>query len=295
MVIIKVMGGLGNQMFQFAMGKSIELQKGYRVKYDLTYYDRIPEGDTPRKPYIASFCGESSVATEAEIRQINGKTQNYAVRLLHKIMRQESRSIEENKENPTRDFLDTIEDGQYLIGYWQNECYFKDIEDTIRRTFDFSGRKLDNLSKKRMEEIKAAKSSTSIHVRAGDYLSGQNRTIFGDICTSDYYRKACDYILERYPETVFFLFTNDVAWTKANIDLPYGQTVIVSPETDAYEDWVDMFLMSSCKHNIIANSSYSWWGGWLNKNPQKIVVCPDRWKNGDCTNRIACKEWIKIS
>jgi hypothetical protein len=288
------MGGLGNQMFQYALGKSIELQKGYCVKYDLTYYDRIPEGDTPRKPYILSFCDDGCIASEAEIRQVQGKAKSRIGNTLRKLVGQEFRITEEDKQNPTKEFVDQLADNRYLIGYWQNECYFQNIESSIRETFNFSAWKLDEASQKLLDQIKTTKHSASIHVRAGDYLSEQNRATFGDICTSDYYRRACEYILKKYPETVFYLFSNDVEWTKAHIELPYDRTVIASSSLPAAEDWVEMFLMSSCKNNIIANSSYSWWGGWLNTNPHKIVISPSRWKNGNDNAQIICKEWITI-
>jgi hypothetical protein len=294
MIIVKVMGGLGNQMFQFALGKSIEQQKSYCVKYDLTYYNRIPDGDTPRKPYILNFCDDSYIASEVEIRQVQGKAKSRIGNVFRKLSGQENRITEEDNDDSTKEFVDQLEDNRYLIGYWQNECYFKNIERSIRETFDFSSWKLDVASQKRLNEIKTSEHSTSIHVRAGDYLSEQNRKTFGDICTSDYYRRACDYILNKYPETVFYLFSNDVEWTKTHIELPYDRTVIVSSSLDTTEDWEEMFLMSSCKNNIIANSSYSWWGGWLNTNPQKTVISPSRWQNGNDNAQIICKEWITI-
>ncbi len=146
---------------------------------------------------------------------------------------------------------------------------------------EFELERLSVQAKERLQEIEQTE-SVSIHVRRGDYLLPQNQVLFGDICTERYYEKAMKMIADRYPDVTFYLFTNDSEWAKEWIEKPYR---IVPVEWAGAKDYELLTLMSSCKHNILANSSFSWWASYLNENPDKMVIAPDKWLNGwDCSD-----------
>jgi hypothetical protein len=175
----------------------------------------------------------------------------------------------------------------YLDGYWQNELYFKDIEKTIRSDFQFV-RPIDERNKNIAELIKNS-NSVSIHIRRGDYINNQ---LYSGICTEDYYQKAIRFINAKLKNKTFFVFSDDIQWCKSHFNSDNFHFVQGNEGTNSYKD---MQLMSYCKHNIIANSSFSWWGAWLNNNLGKIVIAPERWLNvGYSTKDLIPEEWIKI-
>ena len=165
----------------------------------------------------------------------------------------------------------------YYIGYWQSWKYFKDIEKRIKRDFSFDEKLLPLSNREILSKIRNT-NSVSIHIRRGDYIGN---SIYDNIATSDYYYKATDYIKKNVKNPFYFIFTNDPEWCKVNMMLPNSLIVDINSGVDSY--W-DMFLMSQCKHNIIANSSFSWWGAWLNEHENKIVIAPRKWINEDSAN-----------
>ena len=177
----------------------------------------------------------------------------------------------------------------YYIGYWQSEKFFKDISDEIRKDFSFP----KFTSEKNLEILKLIKSynSVSIHIRRGDYL--QNRG-FNGLAPLEYYQKAIEYIKNKIENPHFFIFSNDIEWCRKNLSIENSYYIDWNRGEESYRD---MQLMSLCKHNIIPNSTFSWWGAWLNKNPNKIVIAPEKWFN-DCVNidysNIVPETWIKI-
>ena len=292
MVIVKISGGLGNQLFQYAFGKAIEEKYGYDVKYDLSYYENIPDGDTARKVFVSRYIPSHMIATEEDILQITTRDKSAWKKVLKRLGLAEYRTKYERPGDGVTS-IEQVKDNTLLIGYWQSEEYFSNVCDKIREEFSFENDIQSPEMKALLEKIKSS-DSVSIHVRGGDYLLSQNQTIFGGICTSEYYEEAYAYMKKKNPISKFFLFTNDVEWTKKNIHLPYEEITMVSEEYEATEDWMDLYLMSLCKDNIIANSSYSWWAAWLNDHVDKTVICPYKWTNDNQHSDIFCKSWIKM-
>ena len=169
------------------------------------------------------------------------------------------------------------------------ESYFKDIEDLIRQEFIFKipG---DNKNRAIIEKINSCK-SVSIHVRRGDYLNNHWEKILGVIKGTTYYLNALDYINKQVKNPHYFIFSDDILWAKENLKLP---NCTYLDQNKGRKSYIDMYLMTLCKHNIIANSTFSWWGAWLNKNEDKIVIIPARWINGDSCEGIFPHEWVKI-
>lgn len=292
MIIVKVMGGLGNQLFQYAFGMSLEMQCQYRVKYDISYYENIPQGDTKREVFITQLIDEKDVASKDELDRICGRDK----KVVNKILKQFGLYKYRTKyERPGELFeIDTIRDNTCLVGYWQSEIYFEKYATLLKQKLNFSHKEKTYEVEKILRQIESFEYPVSIHIRGGDYLEDKNQAIFGNICTPAYYRKAFEYVESIFPQAKFFVFSNDIAWAKENINLPYDKMSIVSEQLINPEDWVELYLMSKCRINIIANSSYSWWAAWLNNHGEKKVLCPSRWTNFDANEMVICKEWIKI-
>ena len=275
MNIIRLMGGLGNQMFQYALYRALK-QKGTAVKIDdVTGY----ENDTKRVPALGEAFGLSyERATREETVDYLDLYTDFKSRLRRRILGSRARIRTEPADG---NFDPAIPDADnvYLNGYWQSEKYFSDPEVRLRLRQDFSldparviGRQhvWETLTQIRNTE------SVSIHIRRGDYIEPEFAVVYGNICTEEYYIRAVDYILEREPRAVFYLFSDDREWTKKHFD---GERFVVAGGDDVLSDTEDMLLMSQCKHNIIANSSFSWWSSWLNGNETKMVVAPEKWLN----------------
>lgn len=177
---------------------------------------------------------------------------------------------------------------KYLIGYWQTEQYFYNIKDSIRQDFKFIG-KWDHRNSGYKSDMESS-NSVSIHVRRGDYLK-QKRT-FGGICTEEYYRNAINYIRSQTNDVKWFVFSNDLLWCRQFFS---GLDKVIFVEGNTGESsYMDMILMQHCRHHIIANSSFSWWGAWLSQRTDGITVSPHKWLNSSATRDVWAKGWIKI-
>lgn len=181
----------------------------------------------------------------------------------------------------------------YLHGYWQSEKYFADVATAIREDFSFH-HPLSAANVVIANMIDAAGSAVSLHVRRGDYISDARTHAVHGLCSIDYYRSAVRYITDRVMDPVFFVFSDDIAWAKSNFAFDYPCHYI--DHNRGAESYNDMRLMSLCRNHIIANSSFSWWGAWLNSSDDKIVVAPKRWfaSNDKSTKDLLPAEWVTI-
>jgi hypothetical protein len=180
----------------------------------------------------------------------------------------------------------------YLEGYWQSERYFSDIQEVIRSEFAFLSEP-DAENERIGKEIQDT-NAVSIHVRRGDYVSNPETNRVHGVCSLDYYIQAVRQIVERVKEPHFFVFSDDPPWVKANLFLDHRVTYVTHNFGD--KSYEDLRLMSSCRHHIIANSSFSWWGAWLNPRPDKIVVAPERWFNNSNadTRDLFPAGWVRM-
>lgn len=176
-------------------------------------------------------------------------------------------------------------------GTWQSERFFANAKQKVRERYTFRRELLNEKSRRLAEQINHDNASVSIHIRRGDYLSDQYVNGFAGVCTPEYYARAIETILQRYPDAGFYVFTDDPTWVNANFPLRNACYVQHNTGTDS---WQDMYLMSQCKHNIIANSSFSWWGAWLNANPDKTVIAPARWWRLFEKDNVVPEEWIRL-
>lgn len=272
MVIVKVQGGIGNQMFIYAL--SMKLKKcGRYVKLDTSIYG---------KTEMRQLSQLSQAFEKASIEEIH-RWQEYKTDIFSSIRRNLGLRKKEHIREKA-DYMPEIfeKDNIYLDGYWQNEKYFKDVRADI---LDFwSTVKIED--EHYLPQIQNAE-AVCVHVRRGDYLQLDN--IYGNICTKEYYQKAMQMIKDNIGDPTFFFFSDDIEWVKENIKTE--KAVYVDTGNSCPEH--DLFLMSQCRHHIIANSSYSWWGAWLNKREDKVVISPKKWFN-DRAYHLASPEWTLL-
>lgn len=286
MIIVKIVGGLGNQMFCYAYAKALE-QKGNKVKIDISAYDTYKiHGGFQLDNYYINLEESSSLENSKYYKN------NFLSKVLRKIGFSNSNIIEENSLLFDDKLLE-IKDNNYVSGYFQCEGYFINIREILLEQFSINSN-VAQYTKKIKKEILVTNNCCSIHVRRGDFINNLNKNIHGS-CTLEYYKKAEEIIKLKDINVKFFIFSDDIQWCKNNFEI--DNAIYVKTEEDRLPH-EDMYLMSLCKYNIIANSSYSWWAAWLNKNDDKLVIAPKRWFIDDNLERqskdIVCKEWQKL-
>lgn len=280
MVILQLAGGLGNQMFQYALYLQLK-SLGREVKIDdVSAFEQDPQ----RVPALAPFGISYERPSKEEMIEMLDSSMLPWHRVRRKLFGRHKKSyFEESKlfipEVLTRDDI-------YLEGYWQTEKYFQSVEKQVREAYD-TDRLMDHLKEtgiwkgtRYLEQINN-ECSISVHVRRGDYLTPENRKLYGGICTEAYYMEAIRLMRERYPGCRFFLFTNDRTWAAQQFAKDTDRPDVTWVDLQNGEnDHIEFVLMSRCKHHILANSSFSWWASYLNRNPEKTVLAPQRWLNG---------------
>ncbi len=284
MVIVEFSGGLGNQMFQYAL--YLKLKKlGKDVKADTSLFnfkDSLRKFELKR---VFDVSPETVDAKDAALIRGYGSHDTLLDKIRYKLRRSSVQVYTDKIDVYQPDIFEM--DNVLLSGYWQSPLYFEGAADEIRDTFLFCG--IDDKNTRAADEMDNC-NSVSIHVRRSDYLNYENNAIYGNICTVEYYKNAIEIIRERVNDPVFYVFSDDPVWAKENI-MEEGM-ILMEGNTgdDAYKD---MYLMSNCYHHIIANSSFSWWGAYLgSKNSESITVCPSKWFNNHETTQMICDGWI---
>ena len=288
MKIVKILGGLGNQMFQYAL--YLSLQESFpkeRVALDLSCFHGYHLHNGFELERIFSLTAQK--ASAAAIMCIAYYYPNYLLWRIGKrlLPRRKTMCLESSTFRYDESVL-TREGNRYFDGYWQEERYFVACREKVLKAFTFPAfKRTENLSLLR----KLDKNSVAIHVRRGDYIGNQ---LYQGICDLDYYRAAIDKISTYVTPSVFCIFSNDIAWCQTHLQPYLKAPVIYVTWNTGTESYRDMQLMSCCAHNIIANSSFSWWGAWLNQNSEKVVIAPKRWLNMDDCQFPLPASWVKI-
>lgn len=179
----------------------------------------------------------------------------------------------------------------YFKGFYQSERFFKDVESEVRQAFAFDMSKANAESQTLARQIQENPHAVSLHVRRGDYMEPKFYKRYGTVCSQAYFQRAVEMMLAQVPPAHFYIFSDDVEWVKQNLRLPRATVVSCNRGADS---WQDMMLMSLCRHNIICNSTFSWWGAWLNANPEKRVIAPSRWLADVDMPYIIPETWIKV-
>lgn len=287
MIIVKIKGGLGNQMFQYAMGISFSLDTGKKVFYDINIYNKKHILIT-NWPYALSHFN-----TNPEIVKLNilSQIKKIALELLTRIDPDIGAHYFRDSSTKIRENAIPNYDNMYLDGYWQNEKYFIRHADKIRSEFKIIT-PIDDTNRKWIDLIQS-KNSVCVHIRRGDYVTDPRANKHHGTCSPEYYENAIKYVRDRVETLDFFVFSDDIEWVKENISIP--SPCHYMEHNGPTKNYEDLRLMSNCKYFIIANSSFSWWGAWLGTYPEKIVIAPQKWVNDPNANiDIIPDSWIKL-
>jgi glycosyl transferase family 11 len=273
MIVVKLIGGLGNQMFQYAAAKSLALSQNKKLQIDKSAFETYKVHQYGLNHFnidVCFFSGENRFIKK--IRSFFFKRVNY---------QEKEFSYDEN-------FFELHGSPIFLTGYFQSEKYFKRYAKIIRKDFTITSPVKKSTSEMVLQMQKV--NAVSIHFRRGDYVGNALHETQNDA----YYRKAVSLIETKIENPVFYVFSDDIFWAKQNFAA--RSKIIFVDFNDALSNFEDIMLMSNCKHNIITNSSFSWWGAWLNTNPEKVVIAPDLWFNDQAINTIDLipENWIRF-
>jgi hypothetical protein len=290
MILVELNGGIGNQMFQYAAAKSLALHHDTILKLDITpASNKTMPDELKQRPFdLDNFNLPDSIANLAEVESLSPKsslgkfTEKAKPNYKRKIYREPFFHYDNNFYHAGPDV--------YLKGLWQSEKYFYRFSKEIRSIFCFRIETIQHLTD--IATNFKQENSVSIHIRRGDYLANISLNVLG-LLPIAYYHKAIQLIKTKIDNPSFYFFSDDISWVKENLDVPNG-TYLSNKVTKNHLE--DLYLMSRCKHNIIANSSFSWWGAWLNNNPGKIVIAPEKWFNNGPrdTQDLIPGGWLKI-
>ncbi|GAB2688352.1 alpha-1,2-fucosyltransferase [Mucilaginibacter koreensis] len=296
MIYSRLISGLGNQLFQYAVARQLSLLKQVPLKLDVSFY----ETQSLRAYKLNHYNIKADLATQEELDSFFYvlRSKSIPARLYRKIQRLKprhlKRSFKELESWVYEPKLYSACSNIYLDGYWQHYKYFEHIDQRI----------FDELTLKNTEElnqysifdsIKKDQQSVSIHIRRGDYISDQDAFNLLGVMPLSYYNNAIAHINKKVKAANYYVFSDDLNWASENLKID-GEVQFVDIENGA-KDYLELDAMSKCRHQIIANSSFSWWGAFLNRNPDKIVIAPKQWvKPQHINNKIHIQfpEWIKL-
>ncbi len=284
MIISRIIGGLGNQLFQYAAGKALALRHHTELLLDVAAFDEYKL----RNFDLAAFHTELNFASKEQVSSFINRS--IAGKIRDNIFPMPLRKVYKEKQFHFQSHFFQAPSNIYLQGYWQSEKYFLPVAETIKKEFTVKEEYIRNVS-----AVAAKLSSTpsvSVHIRRGDYKSPTTVQIHG-ILEASYYNKAIQLISKKIPGACFYFFSDDMNWVKENLLVENAVYVSGVMSQTHIEDF---YLMSQCKHNIIANSSFSWWAAWLNNNPEKIVIAPKNWfnKGPKDTQDLVPESWLRI-
>lgn len=298
MIIVRLEGGLGNQMFQYALGRQLSIINNTMLKIDISALGkaRITANTTWREYRLNIFNFKCEIANVYDIQKVKTYSPSFFDKLKYKFLGKpnpygKTEVFEKNLFNFDSSILKTPVNA-YITGYWQSYYYFNSIREILLN--DFQLKDIPNVNIYSFINKITNQNSVSVHIRRGDYVSNPKHMENHGLCSPKYYYHAIDYICNKIENPVFYFFSDEINWVEKNIKINYPAIYIKA--TPAEKDFYDLYMMSLCKHNIIANSSFSWWGAWLNKNSDKIVVAPKKWMNDSSidTTDLIPENWVRL-
>jgi hypothetical protein len=279
MIIVQLQGGLGNQMFQYAAGRVLAFRKNTLLKIDLSFIKKgvLGENVDYRNYGLNKFCIIEDLISEDELIRFVRKCKFFSKLKISWFNRKTGYKLpvpkifwqKGHKFDP--EFF-TLPQDSYLIGYWQNVKFFGGLEEIIKQDFMFRNLP-DQANTVLLSTIKKCE-SVAIHIRRGDF---KNLPVLGTT-DREYYLRAISYLKEKINKPVLFFFSDEMKWVKENFNtINSGDSIsYVDINNSTGSEAEDLRLMSNCKHNIIGNSTFGWWGAWLNSNPDKIIIAPEK-------------------
>ena len=297
MIVVRIISGLGNQLFQYAVGRQLSLRNNTSLLLDTAFYGNhrlrsfqlehfnIPPSVLHGKGFLR--LGLSLFRKHPFVHRAYSKSQQLFFGRMKKL-------ISEKEDWLYDERVDAVKKHAYLNGYWQNWRYFSHFPPAIRRELTVKEAQLTSIQKE-IDEISANRFSTSLHIRRGDYVTNSYMAQLMGVQPLEYYQKAIDVIRQEIKQPFLYVFSDDLNWAKDHLKWD-GPTRFIDVENGT-KDYLELDLMRRCRHNIIANSSFSWWGAFLNENPDKIVVAPRRWVVPESINErieICFPNWTRI-
>lgn len=296
MIFVRLISGLGNQLFQYTIGRQLSIVRKVPLKLDISFFSDQKLRNFKLNHYniTAEIATDREVQSFLKVYKSNGpftkiyrKVERHLPKKWHTLYKQTNWWAYE------ADLL-KVSSNVYLDGYWQHHQYFQNIDSAVFN--ELTLKESYNLSPGyNFSDLQCMESSVSVHVRRGDYISDPNANNLMGVLPIEYYLSAIDVILQKVSNPCFFVFSDDLNWVRNNLKFP-GSVKFVEIENGKW-DYVELDLMSKCRHNIIANSTFSWWGAFLNRNPDKIVIAPDKWVVPQELNdkvKLQFPSWIKL-
>ena len=290
MIIVRLQGGMGNQMFQYALGRALSLKNDTTLKLDIGILNETKNSFIKREYNLDIYNISAEIATKNDIPSIH---QNYRGDILiFKIYKYLERFIKsKGKEKYFQYDPSILNTGPdvYLDGYWQSPKYFIGFEDIIKKDFTFKCKLSDKIIN--LIEVIKKENSVCVHVRRGDYVGNKYHEIVG----KDYYDKGIEYLNGKIKIDKIYVFSDDIGWCRENMAFQFP-VMFVEDEYKGEKNEGHFALMKSCKYFIIPNSSFAWWSAWLSDYKNKIIICPTQWfaDKSINSNDLIPKEWIKI-
>ena len=288
MILVKIIGGLGNQMFQYAAGRYLSLLHGAELKLDLFDYEKdITE---KREFVLDKFNINARIANRDEVARFKGASRDMFARYFPRVYRILGlyKTTRIRTETPGMILVD-LPDNVYLDGFWQTVRYCEQIKQILVSELTIKTKP----GKKDLEILKQIRgtNSVAIHIRRGDYVHSKYTHVYYNLPLA-YYLKAIQILAKKIKDPWFYIFSDDAKWVRENIKIGHYVTYVDhNPPSMGYQD---LRLFSRCQHAVIANSTYSWWGAWLNNNPNKIIIGSKKWYRDPLRGQISIypKEWI---
>ncbi|AMK78698.1 MULTISPECIES: alpha-1,2-fucosyltransferase [Methylomonas] len=291
MIIQNIIGGLGNQLFQYAFIYAQSRNRNTSFKLDISNFETYHL----RKYALDQYKIKNIIASDDEVTLLKYKNETKLDKLIRKILKKPKSMASSYYKEPGVQFdcnVFFIKGDIYFDGYWQSARYFENYRNELLKQFTLKLLTLD-ATKKYLEKISSTE-SVSLHIRRGDYVTNPRTNAIHGTCSISYYQNAVSHIKKNIKQPYIFIFSDDLMWAKDNLSINEQLTFIEL--NNKFSDCDEIFLMSHCKHNIIANSSFSWWGAWLNTNPNKIVIAPQHWFNDSSlkTDDLIPASWVQL-
>ena len=300
MVIVRLLGGLGNQMFQYAAARAIAQRTASPLRLDVSFYQtRTPSPQssfTSRTYELENLNVQADIASEDDVQRIAVAHRRSVVsRIATRVpaVRPLCRNLVVTERHFNFDpGITRLRGNVYLDGYWQSEKYFQGVASAIRNELTVKTEP-DRANRDLANSIRRAE-SVSVHIRRGDYVANSETHAVHGTCTIDYYHAAIAHLVSAGVRPELFVFSDDPAWAQENLRVDYPTTYVT--HNGAEKSYEDLRLMTLCSHHVIANSSFSWWGAWLSDNPRKQVVAPRQWFRTTDRNTadLLPREWVRL-
>lgn len=273
MIIAQLVGGLGNQLFQYAMARAVAYRNREPLGLDISQYQYYPDRDYRLSHFnIQAHVISPKAATYLTRQKPLAWWRRGLFLARHGLPLHHHEIVAERADRHFDPSVFSYKNALFR-GYWQSEKYFKDIGDILRKELTLKHE--PDMETRALAQAIATVEAVSLHVRRGDYVTDPATYQYHGVCSLQYYKAAIDWLIQKVGSFQVFVFSDDIPWTRKNLDLQIVPTFVELKGTN--KDYEELYLMSQCKHHIIANSTFSWWGAWLSQHPEKHIIAPQKW------------------